>query len=124
MAYRWLADLTVIVHLAFVVFVVVGGLLVLRRRGWVWIHLPAAIWGASIEWAGWVCPLTPLENWLRLRAGGSGYRGGFVEHYLLPVLYPSELARGTQIVLGGLVVVINVAFYSVVWKRYRRLERS
>jgi hypothetical protein len=110
-----LADLTVIVHLAFVVFVVVGGLLVLRRRGWVWIHLPAAIWGASIEWAGWVCPLTPLENWLRLRAG---------EHYLLPVLYPSELARGTQIVLGGLVVVINVAFYSVVWKRYRRLERS
>jgi hypothetical protein len=119
-----LADLTVIVHLAFVVFVVVGGLLVLRRRGWVWIHLPAAIWGASIEWAGWVCPLTPLENWLRLRAGGSGYRGGFVEHYLLPVLYPSELARGTQIVLGGLVVVINVAFYSVVWKRYRRLERS
>lgn len=124
MAYRWLADLTVVVHLAFVVFVVVGGLLVLRRRGWAWIHLPAAVWGAAIEWAGWVCPLTPLENWLRLRAGGSGYRGGFVEHYLLPLLYPSELTRGTQIVLGGLVVVINVAFYTVVWKRYRRLERS
>jgi len=124
MAFRWLADLTVLIHSAFVVFVVAGGLLVMRRRMWAWVHVPAAVWGVAIEWAGWICPLTPLENWFRLQAGVAGYGGGFVEHYLLPVLYPAGLTRGAQIALGGLVVVFNLAAYWVVWTRYRRLERS
>lgn len=96
----------------------------MRSRKWAWVHVPAAVWGVAIEWVGWVCPLTPLENWLRLQAGVAGYRGGFVEHYLLPVLYPTGLTRGAQVALGGLVVAINLAAYLVVWTRYRRLERS
>ena len=124
MVFRWLADLTVVVHLLFVAFVVLGGRLVLRRRAWALAHVPAAVWGVAVEWAGWVCPLTPLENWLRRRAGSGEYSAGFVEHYLLPVLYPSGLTRELQIVLGSLVVVINVIFYVLVWTRYRRQERS
>lgn len=124
MLYRYLADLTVLLHLAFVTFVVVGGLLALRDRRWIWAHLPAAIWGVAIEWGGWVCPLTPLENWLRRRAGGAGYRGGFVEHYFLPVLYPPGLDRTAMFVLGGMVLLINAAIYILVWLRYRQSERS
>lgn len=119
MSYRLLADLVVVVHLAFVVFVVLGGLLVLRR-GWVaWLHLPAALWGALIELFGWVCPLTPLEQWLRRRAGEAGYPGGFVEHYLLPILYPGELTREIQVMLGVAVLVLNLAVYGWVLRRRR-----
>lgn len=118
MLYSLLADLVVVVHLAFVVFVVLGGLLVLRR-GWVaWLHVPAAVWGALIELFGWVCPLTPLEQWLRRRAGEAGYQGGFVEHYLLPILYPGELTREIQVMLGVAVLVLNLAVYGrVLWRR-------
>src|SRR5512139_3325388 len=90
MAYRLLADIVTVLHLAFVAFVLLGGFLVLRWRGSIWIHGPAVLWGAVVEWAGWVCPLTPLENWLRLNGHVRGYAGGFVEHYLVPVLYPKD----------------------------------
>ena len=108
-----LADAVVGLHLAFVVFVAAGGLLVLRSPRLAWIHLPAVAWGAVVEIAGWVCPLTPLELALRARGGADGYRGDFVEQYILPVLYPENLTRPTQVVLGAFVVVVNVVVY--VW---------
>ena len=114
-----LADSVVLLHMCFVVFVVAGGLLVLRWRRVVWVHVPCAVWGAWIEFAGWICPLTPLEIWLRRRAGEAGYETGFVEHYVLAVLYPSELTRSTQLALGIALVVLNVALYTLVWRRWR-----
>lgn len=118
MLFRWLADLVVGLHLFFVAFVVLGGLLALRWPRVAWIHLPAALWGVAIEYAGWICPLTPLENRLRLLAGEAGYPGGFIEHYLLPALYPAGLARPTQWVLGTLVLAINLAIYG--WLLHKR----
>jgi Protein of Unknown function (DUF2784) len=118
--YRALADLVLTLHLGFVLFVVFGGLLVMRWPRLVWIHIPAAVWGAAIEYTGWICPLTPLENWLRARGGEAGYAGGFIEHYLLPTLYPQGLTRGTQFVLGSLVLMINAAAYGVLLLRTRR----
>lgn len=82
-----------------------------------WLHLPAALWGALIEFAGWVCPLTPLENWLRLQGGEATYSGGFVEHYILPILYPARLTRELQIILGMLVVLINALAYYFLFKK-------
>lgn len=124
MHYGLLADLVVVAHLGFVVFVVVGGLLVFRW-GWVaWLHVPAALWGALIEFFGWVCPLTPLEQWLRRRAGGAGYEGGFVEHYILPVLYPGELTREIQIALGVGVVVLNLCVYGWLIRSRRARRRA
>ena len=122
MAYRILADLVVGVHAMFVAFVVVGGLLALR---WPWVavlHLPAAIWGALIEFQGWICPLTPLENRLRRSAGETGYQGDFIAHYVLPVLYPNGLTRRDQLVLGGIALTINIAIYAVVLARHRRRQ--
>ena len=116
MVFQILADATVAVHLAFVLFVVLGGLLVLRRPWIAWLHLPAAIWGAWIEFAGWICPLTPFENWLRRRGGGAGYSAGFVEQYLLPVLYPAALTRELQWALGAIVIVINAAVYVIIFR--------
>ena len=118
--YRTLADIVLVVHGAFVAFVVLGGLLVLRWPRLAWVHIPAAVWGALIEFAGWICPLTPLENWLRMRAGEAGYSEGFVEHYILPVLYPAGLTRNTQFVLGALVLVVNAAVYTILVMRRRR----
>lgn len=117
MLYRALADLVVVIHIAFVLFVILGGLLVLRRPRLAWLHVPAAVWGALIEFRGWVCPLTPLENALRARGGEAGYSGGFVEHYLLPVLYPGALTRNIQIALGTLVVALNLVIYGFVLAR-------
>jgi Protein of Unknown function (DUF2784) len=117
----FLADLIVILHLAFVLFVVFGGLLVARRPGVAWLHVPAAIWGAWIEFAGWVCPLTPLENWLRQQEGGTVYTTSFVEHYLLPILYPAALSRDVQWLLGALVVAMNLAIYVVIVRRRARV---
>jgi hypothetical protein len=120
MLYARLADLVVLVHFAFVLFVVVGALLVLRWPRLAWVHLPAAIWGVLIEYVGWVCPLTPLEAWLRRAAGEVGYAGGFVDHYILPILYPLGLTRVTQWVLGTVVLVVNAGVYAVVVARSRR----
>ena len=114
--YGFLADLVVGVHLLFVLFVVLGGLLALRWQRVAYLHIPAAIWGAAIELAGWICPLTPLENSLRTQAGSAGYSGGFVEHYILPVLYPSALTRDVQLILGFLVVAVNIAIYCYVFR--------
>ena len=112
MIYRLLADGVLVVHMVFVLFVAVGGFLVLRWPRLAWIHVPSAAWGALIELAGWVCPLTPLEQQLRARAGEGGYEGGFIEHYVLPILYPGGLTREIQIGLGLLVLVINGAIYA------------
>jgi hypothetical protein len=117
MPYRLLADLVVVLHLAFVVFVLFGGLALLRWPRLGWIHLPAAAWGALIEIAGWICPLTPLENSLRRMAGQVGYPGGFIAHYVVPILYPPGLTRGTQIGLGIAVLVLNATIYGWVLTR-------
>lgn len=118
--YLLAADLVVVLHLGFVLFVVFGGLLVLRWPRLAWVHLPVAAYGALIELVGWICPLTPLENWLRAAGGGTGYEGGFVEHYLLPVLYPRALTAGLQLTLGLLVILVNAAIYAAVLSRRRR----
>ncbi len=124
MIYLFLADILVVLHLAFVLFVVLGGLLLFRWPRVAWAHLPAALWGFLIEAFGWVCPLTPLEVRLRRLGGEAGYAGGFVEHYLLPVLYPSGLTRTHQVVLGGLVVVVNVGVYGWWLATQRRNRKS
>jgi hypothetical protein len=118
-AFRLLADATVVLHLLFVAFVICGGVLVLRWPRVAWAHLPAAVWGAWVEFAGWVCPLTPLENWLRAQSGAATYATSFVERYLLPVLYPASLSRDVQWILGVLVLVMNGIVYAVVvrWRR-------
>jgi hypothetical protein len=119
MLYRILADCVVLVHAAFVMFVLLGGFLAWRWRWVAWAHIPSALWGIAIEYAGWICPLTPLENALRARAGLEGYGGGFVEHYVIPALYPAGLARPTQVVLGTLVLVVNLVGYGVLIRRLK-----
>ena len=123
MGYRILADGVVILHLFFILFVIFGGLLVLRRTRLLWAHLPAVVWGALIEFVGWICPLTPLENWLRFQGGEAGYTGGFVEHYIIPVIYPDGLTRGIQIGLGIMVLVINLAVYGIFLRRIIHLKK-
>jgi hypothetical protein len=120
MFYRALADGVLLIHLAFVLFVVAGGFLALWRPSLRWVHLPAAAWGAIIEFTGWICPLTPWEQTLRLKAGQVGYTGGFIERYLLPLLYPERLTPALQVWLGVAVLVLNVAIYAFVAHRLRR----
>lgn len=123
MSYRTLADAVLVVHLFYIAFVALGGLLV-ARWGWVaWLHLPAVAWGAAVELFGLWCPLTPLENHFRERAGLGGYEGGFIERYLLPLIYPGQLTRGIQIALGVGVLALNLAIYARVW-RQRRGEKG
>lgn len=119
MAYRILADLLVLLHLTFVLFVIAGALLSLHHRVWAVIHVPAFVWGALIEFKGWTCPLTPFENSLRARAGQAGYGGGFIEHYVTHILYPAGLTRSVEVVLGALVLAGNLALYWWVWHRPR-----
>jgi hypothetical protein len=115
--YRLFADATVVLHLGFVLFVVLGGVLVLRWPRLAWVHLPAAAWGAWIEFAGWTCPLTPLENWLRRQGGDEAYAGSFVDQYLMPVLYPAALSREMQWALGALVLAVNGVVYLMAFRR-------
>lgn len=117
MIFRVLADLVVLVHVAFVLFVVTGGFLALRWRRVVWLHVPAALWGALIELGGWICPLTPLENALRRLAGGAGYRGGFIEHYVLPVLYPVHYTLVLRLALAAAVILLNGVAYGLYFRR-------
>ena len=116
--YQFLANAVVVAHFLFIAFVVAGGLLVLRWPRVAWLHLPAAAWGAVVELMGWVCPLTPLENWLRSR-GGVPYQGDFVARYLLPVIYPENLSPFRQRILGAVVIAANLAVYAVVLRRRR-----
>jgi hypothetical protein len=121
MAYRVLADTVLVIHLGFILFVVAGGFLVRWKGGIAWAHLPAVAWGALIEFMGWICPLTPLEIWARSRAGETGYAGGFIEHYLLPLVYPRALTHEVQIALGALVLIVNFVVYGwIVGGRFKR----
>jgi hypothetical protein len=115
--FRLLADAVLLVHAAFVAFVVLGGWWVLFRPRLAWVHLPVVAWGAGIELLGGICPLTPLENRLRALAGEQGYPGGFVEHYLLAALYPEGLTRDVQVALGLLVLLVNALLYFAAWRR-------
>jgi hypothetical protein len=116
MPYGLAADGVTLLHLGFVVFVVGGGFLAWRWRWLAWAHVPSALWGAAIEMGGWICPLTPLENDLRRRAGEAGYLGDFVDHYIGPLLYPAGLTRSTQLALGALVLGINLLAYAVYFR--------
>jgi len=120
MFYRLAADAVVLLHLGFVLFVIAGALLVLRWRWLTLLHLPAVIWAVLLEFNGWLCPLTPLELKLRAVGGQAGYSGGFVEEYLLPVLYPAGLDGSTQLVLGSFVIVINIALYGLLLWRLKK----
>jgi len=117
---RLAADALVLLHLAFVAFVVAGGFLAIARPAVAWAHLPAALWGAWAELTNTLCPLTPLENLLRRRAGETGYEGGFVEHYLMPILYPAGLTPAHQRWIGAFVIAVNVLAYALVIRRARR----
>lgn len=117
--YGTLATLVVIIHLLFILFVVFGGLLVFWKPWMAWVHLPVAAYGILIEWIGWVCPLTPLENRWREQTGADGYAGGFVEQYLLPLIYPPGYSRKVALVLGALVLLTNVVIYGIyLWRRW------
>jgi len=117
MIYGLLADFVVVIHFAFILFAILGGFLVFKWTRCAWIHVPAVLWAALIEFFGWVCPLTPLENWLREKSGVTSYPSGFIEHYILPVLYPAPLTRGLQVTLGLLVIGINLGIYGwVLWR--------
>ena len=113
-----LADLVLIAHLSFIVFVIFGGLIVLKWHEVMWLHIPCAIWGALIGFFGWICPLTYLENYFRQAGNADSYEGGFIQHYLVPIIYPQGLTTGMQILLGVIVIVINLIIYYFVW-RYR-----
>jgi uncharacterized protein DUF2784 len=118
------ADLVVLLHFTFIVFVVLGGLLAFRFPSVAYLHLPAVAWAAAIEFSGGICPLTPLENWLRRSSGSAGYSGGFIDHYLAPLIYPSGLTRDHQLALGVLVLTINAAIYGVLRVRRHKREKG
>ena len=120
MLFQVIADLVVLIHLAFIVFVVLGGVLALRWRWIPWLHLPAVLWSALLEFCGWICPLTPLENWLRLAGGTSEYPGSFVEQYVLPIVYPTALTREAQVVLGLVLCLVNAVVYFRLWQARSR----
>jgi hypothetical protein len=112
-----LADAVLVVHLGFIAFVALGGFLALRWPRLAWFHIPSAAWGAAIELGNWICPLTPLENWLRLRGGGTAYSRSFVEQYIIPIVYPEGLTREMQLVLGFSLLAVNGAVYAFVLYR-------
>ena len=118
--YQLIADAILGLHFAYIAFMLFGGLLVLRYPRLAWLHLSAVAWGATVEFMDWPCPLTTWENHFLSLAGGSGYKGDFVWHYLLQVIYPAGLTRNLQMLLGGIVVVLNLAIYTVVLIRSRR----
>jgi hypothetical protein len=124
MFYRFAADAVVIFHFCFVGFVITGGVLVLRWRKLMLLHIPAVLWGITVELSGWLCPLTPLENNLRRWGGYDGYEGSFVDHYIMPILYPEGLTRNIQIVLGCFIFAVNAACYGYILVRRHRTGRK
>lgn len=120
--YNILADAVIVVHFLFVLFVIFGAFTLFRFKKMIILHLPAAVWGAMIEFSGWICPLTPLENRLRHMAGQQTYQGGFIEHYIVPILYPAALTREIQYVLGTIVISVNVIIYWQVFRPGRRKQ--
>ena len=123
MGYRLLADGIVAIHFMFVIFAVAGGLIVYYRPKLAWIHLPCVFWGELVEFAGWICPLTPLENYLRHKSLASVYNDGFIMHYMLSILYPQMLTRQIQILLGFLVLGINLLLYGYIVKRFLKMKK-
>ncbi len=127
MPYRLLADLVLLLHFGFLTFVVCGGLLAWRWPRLAWLHLPVLAWGAYVVLAGAICPLTPLESALREAGGGRGFAESFIEHYLVPVIYPGEvqgpMGRGLQVALGVALLLFNAGVYAVLWQRCRRRPR-
>lgn len=123
MTWRLLADAVLVIHFAFIVLVVFGGLLAAWRRRLAWLHLPALAWGIWVQFTGRICPLTPLENQLRRLGGEAGYSGGFIEHYLLATIYPDGLTRSLQLGLGIALIVINLLAYAWAFRRQRRHAR-
>jgi hypothetical protein len=119
MLYRVLADFVMLLHFAYIVFVMGGAFLVLHRRGWMWVHLPAVGWGIWVEFFAKTCPLTPLENALRARAGQAGYAGGFIDHYITRLVYPDGLTASGQVAIGAFVLIVNVVLYWWIWRRAR-----
>jgi len=117
--YPFLANLVLIVHLTFVLFVLFGALLVWKRRWIAWFHLPAAAWGITVEFSGWTCPLTLLENWLREQAGETEYHASFIAEYLLPILYPNDSTHDVQHTFGTIVVASIISVYGWLWLRSR-----
>ena len=125
MVYQALSNIVLLSHLAFVLFVVLGGFLVLKWKSLAWLHVPAFLWGALIELAGWVCPLTPLENWLREKGSELVYRTDFIEHYILSLLYPTTLKRSSQIFLGLFVFSFNLGLYGwILWRTAQKKARE
>ena len=127
MPYHFLADIIVLLHFAFIIFTLFGGILSIWWQKVIWLHIPAVLWSALTEFAGWICPLTFLEYWLRVRGGQKAYSGGFIEHYILPILYPYGLTREIQIVLGVIVIAFNLLIYFyvlMVRKKRRRKEKA
>ena len=120
MIWRTLADVVLLIHMAFIAFVIIGGFFACRWRWLPWVHLPTVVWGAAIEFGGWICPLTPLENWLRQASGEAGYPSGFIEHYLIPIVYPVGFTPKIQMYLGLGVLLSNVIAYSLVWRNRSR----
>ena len=123
MIYLLLARGIILIHLAFIIFVPVGGILVFWKRWWAWIHIPVFLWGAMISFGGWICPLTPLENWLREKGGEAGYQGGFIEYHILPIIYPENLTRGIQISIGLAVLILNLTVYGILVHRIMREKK-
>ena len=117
---RFLADFVVVFHVLFIAFAILGGLLVLRWRWVIWLHLPAVAWAVLVEVMSWPCPLTPLENHFRRRGGEAGYHESFVEHYVMPALYPAGLTDEIQVLIGGFVFAVNLGVYGLVFRRWRR----
>ncbi len=127
MLYHLLANIVVLIHFAFILFVIFGGFLLFRWVRWAWIHIPIVAYAALLEFFSWICPLTPLEKWLRIKGGGIAYQTGFIEHYIVPIIYPSILTRQLQITLGLFVLALNLGIYlAVFWLRARKKheERS
>ena len=121
MVFRVFADLVMVFHFVFVLFAVLGGFLVLKKRLWAWAHVPAFLWAGLIEFTGWICPLTYLETWLLKQSGPDGYQGGFIEHYLFSLLYPENLTRNLQIILGVFVLSINILIYGfIILRTYQK----
>lgn len=124
MYYRILADIVVVIHFLFILLVLFGGILGFYRKWIIWVHLPVVVWGTLIGIAGWICPLTPLENWLRHAGGQRGYEVGFIDHYIMPVIYPEGLTRPMQYVLAGAVLTINTIIYSLLIAQMKKRKRT
>jgi hypothetical protein len=124
MPYGIFSDIVVLIHLTFVIFAVLGAGLIIWRRWIIWLHIPAFLWAIWIECTGGICPLTPLENWLRIKGGQGAYEGDFVATYLLPVLYPAGLTRNAQIILAMMAIVINVSIYGTIFYKRSRKKRD